>query len=175
MERRLGVVWTRRCSGRVRGELSRVLGRVLSLLMRIMSGNTRRRVRPLSGVGLPNIVGLLWLGDRGCGVVVLSDDRLVDGATALDAEDDEEDPGDELADTADDEASNSAVELAVVTSTAGIVVAVVGVVAVGVVGPAVGGVCQKGADEGTADDEHHHSGDEEADGPPFVQSRWLLH
>lgn len=158
----------------MRGELSRVL----SLLLRVRSHSALRRVRLLSGVRLRSTVGLLWLlGDRGRGVVVLSDDGLVDGATALDAEDDEEDPGDELADTADDEAGDTAVELAVVAAAAGVVavVIVVAVVVVAVVVPAAGGVGQVGADESTADDEHHHGGDEEADGPPFVEPRGLLH
>lgn len=103
---------------------------------------------------------------------VLNNDSLADGATALDAEDDEEDPGDELAGTTDDKAGDSAVEIACGTAGAGVIpVEVVAAVVV----PAGRGIAQVSADEGVTDDEHHDGDDEEADGPPFAQFQRLLH
>jgi hypothetical protein len=104
---------------------------------------------------------------------------VADFAAALDAEDDEQDPSNELEDAANDKHSNSAIELAHVGSGArvvvvGIVGAVVGAgavvrAAVRAVVIRVGGPC---AHESTADDEADNGANEEADGPPFGEPRW---
>ncbi len=97
-------------------------------------------------------------------------DVVLDEAAALDAEDDEEDPADELADTAEGEHGDAAVPFTHVGGDA--VIAVGGVVrvaaAVGAVAVAVAG---EDAEEGAADDEEDDGGDEEADAPPFGNPR----
>lgn len=122
-----------------------------------------RRVR----LGLRNVVRLLWLAGRRRRVVL--GDESLDGATTLDAVDDEKDPGDELADTANHETGDCPVELAFVAIRAGVVVGVIVVVAVGVAAPAARGVGQVCTGQSTADDKQHHSSNEEANRPPFGQ------
>lgn len=104
--------------------------------------------------------------------VILSNDNLADGATTLDAEDNEEDEGEELAGTADDEAGDSAVEFAGRAAGAGIIPVQV---VVAVVVPAGRVIGQVSADEGTTDDEHHHGCNDEAYGPPLTQLQGFLH
>lgn len=97
-------------------------------------------------------------------------DVVLDETAALDAEDDEEDPADELADTAEDEHGDAAVPFTHVGGDT--VIAVGGVVgvatAVGAVAVAVAG---EDAEEGAADDEEDDGGDEETDTPPFGNPR----
>lgn len=106
----------------------------------------------------------MLLGNRLHGGVNVGD-VVLDEAAALHAEDDEKNPGDELADTAKSDHGNTAVPFAHVAIKAGVVVAAV----VGVVAGVAAGVAgvEIGAHQGTADDEEDDGGDEEADAPPF--------
>lgn len=77
--------------------------RLLSLVC--ISTRWRIRLRRVK-LGLRNVVRLLWLAGRRRSV-----DGSLDGATTLDAVGNEKDPGDELADTANHETGDPAVEL----------------------------------------------------------------
>ncbi len=96
------------------------------------------------------------------GLVVVRDVGL-DAPAALDAEDDEQDPCDELAHAADGDAGDAAVEHARVGARVG--GAVGAVVARRAADAARGG--GPGADEPAARDDHDEGGDEEGDGPPL--------
>jgi hypothetical protein len=128
-------------------------------------------VRELSSSRLSRVGRLrsnvAMLGDRlhGSSRGINVSDVGLDEATALHAEDDEKNPGDELADTAESDHGNTAIPFAHVAIQAGVVVAAV--VGVGArVAARVAGV-EIGAHESTADDEEDDGGDEEADAPPF--------
>lgn len=166
--RRVGIHGRRRGSGRASGVLCRVgLSRILSTL-------GGRRVVALRGAISNGGAVRLLDGALGRSTVVLNRGMLLNRAAALDTEDDQEDPGDEFQDTSDDEAGDTAVELAIVTAGAGVVVAVV--VVVGVVGvPTTRSVGQVCADESTADDEEDHGTDEETDRPPLGHPGDILH
>jgi hypothetical protein len=86
-------------------------------------------------------VALLGHGLHGSWVVHVGDVGRLDEATALHAEDDEKNPGDELADTAESDHGDTAVPFAHVAVEAGVVVAV-GIVgrrvAAGVAGVEIG-------------------------------------
>jgi hypothetical protein len=115
--------------------------------------------------------------------LLLLDGRVVDVcdggvvvAAALDAEDNEENPGNELANTADDEHSDATPELAHVRSNTvvvGVVRVIVGRVRGGAVGAVFDGVGSPYSYQSTADDEADDGGDEEADGPPLGDARRL--
>lgn len=92
-------------------------------------------------------------------------DVVLDEAAALHAEDDEKNPGDELADTAESDHGNTAIPFAHVAIQAGVGVAAVVGVGAGVAARVAG--VEIGAHQGTADDEEDDGGDEEADAPPF--------
>ncbi len=117
-----------------------------------------------SSIGLLELLLLDWRMVDVCdgGVVV---------AAALDAEDDKENPSNELANTSDDEHSNAAPELAHIRLNAVIVGIIVG--RVRAVGTVIDGVGSPYSYQSTTDDEADDGGDEEADGPPLVEARRL--
>jgi hypothetical protein len=125
-------------------------------------------VRELSSSRLSRVGGLrsnvALLGHGLHGSVHVGDVGLNEAA-ALHAEDDEKNPGDELADTAESDHGNTAIPFAHVAIQARVVVAVVGGVGAGVAAGVAG--VEIGAHESTADNEEDDGGDEETDAPPF--------